>query len=343
MKIVNFDRKTGQMKIKADTLDDLWHLDKIIAPGDEVESHSLRTYKVGTKEEKKPVTIRVKAERIEFAKSANRLRILGTIVWGEPEEYIQLGKHHSIDLEVGGQIKVIKQWKKHEYDRLKEAEKESLRPKIRIIVMDEEKALTAMLRAFGVEYGAEFYSSGSKKDDNYEKSELDYFGKITSEIERHPEKFVVAGPGFAKDNLKKFISHKKPELLKRIVFESVSYAERSGVNELFKKGVIERIMGDERFEKEMKLVEELLVEIYKETGKAAYGIKEVKKAAEAFAIDRLLVLDEYLRSDKEAEAVVDIADRNKAEIIVVSSEGDAGAKLKGFGKIAALLKFKLRE
>jgi len=343
MKIVNFDRKTGQMKIQADTLDDLWHLDKIIAPGDEVESHSLRTYKVGTKEEKKPVTIRVKAERVEFAKSANRLRILGTIVWGEPEEYIQLGKHHSIDLEVGGRIKVIKQWKKHEYDRLKEAEKESLRPKIRIIVMDEEKALTAMLRAFGVEYGVEFYSSGSKKDDNYEKSELDYFGKITAEIERHPEKFVIAGPGFAKDNLKKFISHKKPELIKRIVFESVSYAERSGVNELFKKGVIERIMGDERFEKEMKLVEELLTEIYKETGKAAYGIKEVKKAAEAFAIDRLLILDEYLRSDKEAEAVVDTADRNKAEIVVVSSEGDAGAKLKGFGKIAALLKFKLRE
>jgi len=343
MKIVNFDRKTGQMKIQADTLDDLWHLDKIIAPGDEVESHSLRTYKVGTKEEKKPVTIRIKTERVEFAKSANRLRILGTIVWGEPEEYVQLGKHHSIDVEVGGRIKVIKEWRKHEYDRLKEAEKESLRPRIRIIVMDEEKALTAMLRAFGVEYGAEFYSSGSKKDDNYERSELDYFGKIAAEIERHPEKFVVAGPGFAKDNLKKYITHKKPELLKRIVFESVSYAERSGVNELFKRGVIERIMGDERFEKEMKLVEELLVEIYKETGKAAYGLAEVKKAAEAFAIDRLLVLDEYLRSDKEAESVVDIADKNKAEIIVVSSEGDAGAKLKGFGKIAAFLKFKLRE
>jgi protein pelota len=203
--------------------------------------------------------------------------------------------------------------------------------------------LTAMLRAFGVEYGAEFYSSGSKKDDNYSKNEGEYFAKIASEIERHPEKFVVAGPGFAKDNLKKYISHKKPELLKRIVFESVSYAERSGVNELFKNGAIEKIMGEERFEKEMKLVEELLVEIYKETGKAAYGIAEVKKAAEAFAIDRLLILDEYLRSDKEAETVADMADRNKAEVIVVSSEGDAGAKLKGFGKIAAFLKFKLRE
>src|SRR5271157_6077134 len=128
MKIVNFDRKTGQMKIQADTLDDLWHLDKIIAPGDEVESHTLRTYKVGTKEEKKPVTIRIKAERVEFSKSANRLRILGTIIWGEPEEYIQLGKHHTIDVGTGDRIQVTKEWHAHELNRLKDAEKESLRP-----------------------------------------------------------------------------------------------------------------------------------------------------------------------------------------------------------------------
>jgi len=343
MKIVHFDRKTGELKLLPDTLDDLWHLEKVIAPGDEVESHSLRTYKVGTREEKKSVTIRVKAERVEFAKTANRLRVLGPIIWGEPEEYIQLGKYHTIDIEPGERVKIIKQWKSHEVKRLQEAEKESKRPRIRIIVMDEEKALTALLRAFGVEYGAEFYSSGSKKSDDYEKAELDYFGKITAEIERHPEKFIVAGPGFAKDNLKSFITKKKPELLKRIVFENVSYAERSGVNELFNKGVIEKIMGEERFEKEMKLVEELLVEIHKDTGRAAYGIAETKKAVEAFAVKTLLVLDEYLRSDKEAEAVVDMADKAKASIVIFSSEGDAGAKLKGFGKIAALLKFKLRE
>lgn len=343
MRIVHFDRKTGEMKVQPDTLDDLWHLEKVIAPGDEVEAHSLRTYKVGTKEEKKSVTIRVKAERVEFAKSANRLRVLGPIVWGEPEDYVQLGKYHSIDLEAGGRLKIIKQWRNHEIKRLQDAEKESKKPRIRIIVLDEEKALTGFLRASGVEYGPEFYSSGSKKDENYEKAKLEYFGTLMAEVERHPEKYVIAGPGFAKDNLKGFITKRKPELLKRIVFESVSYAERSGVNELFARGIIERIMGEERSASEMKMVEELLVEIYKDTGRAAYGLKEVKKAADAFAIERLLVLDEYLRSDKEAEAVVDAADKNKAEIVVVASEGEGGAKLKGFGKIAAFLKFRMRE
>jgi protein pelota len=115
------------------------------------------------------------------------------------------------------------------------------------------------------------------------------------------------------------------------------------VNELFNRGVIEKIMGEERFEKEMKLIEELMVEVHKDTGRGVYGIKEVKRAVEAFAIKKLLVLDEYLRSEPEAESVVDLADQNKAEIVIFSSEGDAGAKLKGMGKIAALLKFKMIE
>lgn len=342
MRIVHFDRKTGEMKIQPDTLDDLWHLEKVLAPGDEVEARTFRTYKVGTKEEKKPVTIRVKAERVEFARNANRLRVLGTIAWGEPEGYVQLGKHHTIEAEPGERLKVIKRWRNHEVKRLQDAERESKRPKLRIIVMDEEKALTGFLRASGVDYGPEFYCSGSKKSENYEKAEGEYFGEITAEIGRHGEKYVVAGPGFAKDNLRKFIGKRRPELLARIIFESVSYAERSGVNELFNKGIIERVMGEERSASEMRLVEEALVEIYKDTGRAAYGLAEVRKAAEASAIGKLLVLDEYLRQDKEAEEVVDLADRNRAEIIVVSSEGDAGAKLKGMGRIAALLKFRIR-
>ncbi len=343
MKKLHYEPKFGEMKLQIDTLDDLWHLEKLIAPGEEVEGQTMRTHKVEDHEEKKHVTIKVKVERVEFAKTSNRLRILGPIVSGTPPEFVQVGKYHTIDIEPGDKIKIIKHWKQHEINRIKDAEKESKKPKLRIIVLDDEKALNAILRSYGVEYGPEFYSSGSKKDDKYEQKMQEYFGKIMSEIERHEEKFVVAGPGFVKDNLKTFINKKNPELLKRIIFENVSYAERNGVNELIKKGVIEKIMGEERFEKEVNLFEELMVEIHKNSGKAVYGIKEVKKAAEAYAISQLLVLDEYLRTDKEAEGVVDLADKNKSEIIIFSSEGDAGAQLKGFGKIAALLKFKIRE
>ncbi len=341
MKIVHFDRELGEMKVQLDTLDDMWHLERVLAPGDLVESRTMRTHKVGTKEEKKPVTLRIRAEKVEFSKSFNRLRVLGTIEWGTPEEFVQLGRHHTIEAGPRDRIKIIKKWKGHEIKRLQEAQKESAKPKIRIIVMDDEKALTAILRSFGVDYGPEFYNSGSKRDEKYEQNEQSYFGKIMAEIETHEEKFIVAGPGFAKENFKEFVKKRKPDLLQRIVFESVSYAERSGVNELFRRGTIDAILGEERLQKEMNLMEDVLTEIYKDTGRAAYGVKEVKNAAEAHAVDKLLVLDEALRSEKDIEEVVDLADRNRAEIVVVSSLGDAGEKLKGFGKIAALLRFKI--
>ena len=169
MKVHFFDRKSGEMRLQIDTLDDMWHLEKIILPGDLVEAKTMRTHKVGNKEEKKPVVIRIKAENAEFAKNANRLRVLGTIVFGEPEEFVQLGRHHTIEVPEGEQFRIVKQWKNYELERIREAEKESKRARLRIIALDDEKALCAELRSYGIEYGAEFHSSGSKKDDNYEE------------------------------------------------------------------------------------------------------------------------------------------------------------------------------
>ena len=254
---------------------------------------------------------------------------------------MQLGRHHTIEIESGSAIKITKKWKKHELDRLRNAEKESKKPKIRIIVLDEEKALTAMVRSYGVEYGPELYSHASKKDEKHAEAQRSYFGQVLAEIEKHPEKYIIAGPGFTKDNIKKFIQQKNPGILKRIVWDSCSYAERSGVNELLKKGVLEKIIGEDRIEREMKIMEELIAEIHKGSGRAVYGIKEVQQAAEALAIKQLLVLDDYLRNDEVAEQIIEAADKARAEVIIFSSEEEPGMKLKGFGKIAALLKFKI--
>lgn len=343
MKINHFDPKSGEMKITLETLDDLWHLEQVLEIEDQVEAQSYRTFKIGNKEEKKPVKIRVKAEKIEYSKNANRLRILGVIVWGEPEEFVQLGKYHTIDVGVDDKIKIVKHWKKHQVNRLQEAIEETKKPKLRVILIDDEKALTAILRAYGVEWGAEFYSQASKKDEKYADRQREFFGKIAAEIARHEEKYVIAGPGFTKDNLKEFIASKNSSLLKRIAFENVSYAEKNGMTELFNRGLIEKIIGEERLAKEMKLFEEFIINVNKDNGYSVYGVKEAEEAVNRFAVKTLLVLDSYLREDKKVQELLEKADRNKAEIVVFSSDGEAGDKLKGMGKIAAILKFKIRD
>ena len=113
------------------------------------------------------------------------------------------------------------------------------------------------------------------------------------------------------------------------------------MNELIKRGVVEKAVGEARYEKEEKEIEEFFTEIYKETGKSVYGIGEVKKAVEMKATSKLLILDSLLRKSEDAEKIVELAEKAGAEIIVISEEGDPGTKLKNFGGIGAVLRWRI--
>lgn len=342
MRITHFDRKLGEMKLHLETLDDLWHLERVLRKGDKAESRTLRSVRFGDgKEEKKPVTILLEVESIEFSETVNRLRVGGKIVSGTPEDFVQIGRYHTFDFEPGDKLKIVKKWKGYEVARIEKAVEQSRRPLVRIIVMDESDASTAILRGYGVSYGPEISCTGSKREGNYEEKVRQYYGEIASYIKGHPEKFIVAGPGFAKDGLKDFLKEKYPELLERVVFESCSTSERSGVTELLKCGVVAKIAGEAQLEEEEKLIEEFIMHLHKEDGFAAYGIEEVNAAVEARAVSKLLVLDESLRKDARVEEVAEKAEKMKAGLVFFSVLGDAGQKLKGFGGIAALLRFRI--
>lgn len=340
MRILRIDRKTGEASMIPETLDDLWHLERIVEPGDFAEARTFRSVKLGTSEERKPVFIRVKVEKIEFAKYANRLRLTGKIVQGNPVEFIQLGKYHTIEAEKGEKITIIKEWKAHHIKRLREAEKEAKRPKIRIIVMDDEKALTALVMGYGVEYGPELYCEARKMDEKFEEKKLKYYSEIAAEIAGHEERYVVAGPGFEKDNFRKYLERKNAELLKRIVFENVSYAERNGVNELLKRGLVGKLIGEARIEKETELIDKIMMHINKDDGLAAYGSEAVGSAVGLGAAEVVLVLDELLRTDKNIEKLAEDADK-RSVVVVFSSEAEPGNMLNGLGGIAALLRFRV--
>ncbi|MFA5077618.1 MAG: mRNA surveillance protein pelota [Candidatus Micrarchaeia archaeon] len=340
MRILRIDKKTGEAALVPETLDDLWHLERIVEAGDFAEAKTFRSVKLGDKEERKPVFIRIEVEKAEFARYANRLRLTGKIVQGSPEEFVQRGKYHTLEVEKGGKIAIVKHWKAHQLNRLREAEKEAKRPKVRIVVMDDEKALTAMVMGYGVDFGAEIYCEARKRDERFEEKKLAYYGDIAKEMDGHEERYVVAGPGFEKDNFRKYLEKKNPELLKRVSFENVSYAERNGVNELLKRGIVGRLMGEARMEKEAELMNRLKVHINKEDGLAAYGREESKKALEMGAVEVFMVLDELLRADKGVEALAEGAEKTSA-VVVFSSEGDPGQELKGLGGISAILRFRV--
>jgi protein pelota len=100
-----------------------------------------------------------------------------------------------------------------------------------------------------------------------------------------------------------------------------------------KKGLIEKLTKLSRITEETQAVESLLESI-SGSGKAVYGLEKVKEAIESRVVRLLLISDSKIR---EYEEVLDFADKMRVEIMVISSQHDAGEKLLGLGGIAALL------
>ncbi|AHL22380.1 mRNA surveillance protein pelota [Thermococcus nautili] len=357
MQILEEKPKEGIVKVKAETLDDLWHLYHVIDPGDIVYAKTLRKQAQRTdslraeKVEVIPVYLGVKAEKINFHKFANQVRVTGPIVYASRED-VPLGKYHTITIEEGTVVTIQKpRWKEHHIERLKEAIEASKRAKVMIVVIDEGEADIALVREYGVEMVASIRRNlgGKRYNTDRESEEKRFFhdlAKTMAELmEREKiEKAIVAGPGFVKEDFHKFLRENYPELAKKVVIEDTSVTGRTGIYEVIKRGTVDRVYHENRVAKEVQLVEKVLENIARNTGLATYGLREVEEAVNYGAVETLLVLDELLKGDlrEKVEELMDAVRYSRGEVVIVSSEHEGGEKLKALGGLAALLRFRVK-
>ena len=357
MQIIEEKPKEGMVKVKAETLDDLWHLYHIIDPGDVVYAKTLRKQAQradslrAEKVEVIPVFLGVKTEKINFHRFANQVRVTGPIVYASRDD-VPLGKYHTITIEEGTVVTIQKpQWKEHHIERLREAIEASKRAKVMIVVVDEGEADIALVREYGVEMVASIRRNlgGKRYNTDRESEEKKFFhdlAKTMNELmEREGiEKAIVAGPGFVKEEFHKFLHEKYPEVAIKIVIEDTSVTGRNGIYEVIKRGTVDRVYHENRVAKEIQLVEKVLENIAKNNGLATYGLREVEEAVNYGAVETLLVLDELLKGEhrEKIEGLMDSVRYSRGEVVVVSSEHEGGEKLKALGGLAALLRFRVR-
>ncbi|WP_297515836.1 mRNA surveillance protein pelota [Thermococcus sp.] len=357
MQILEEKPKEGIVKVKAETLDDLWHLYHVIDPGDIVYAKTLRKQAQRTdslraeKVEVIPVYLGVKAEKINFHRFANQVRVTGPIVYASRED-VPLGKYHTITIEEGTVVTIQKpRWKEHHIERLREAIEASKRAKVMIVVIDDGEADIALVREYGVEMVASIRRNlgGKRYNTDRESEEKKFFhdlAKTMAELmEREKiEKAIVAGPGFVKEDFHKFLRENYPELAKKVVIEDTSVTGRTGIYEVIKRGTVDRVYHENRVAKEVQLVEKVLENIARNTGLATYGLREVEEAVNYGAVETLLVLDELLKSDLrgKVEELMDAVRYSRGEVVIVSSEHEGGEKLKALGGLAALLRFRVK-
>lgn len=332
MKILSKDMKRNRIKLMVETLEDLWHLEHVMEAGDIVTAKTFRktiVKKGGTFDygEKKPMVLSIKVEKVEFQKNSDLLRVTGPIVEG-PED-VQKRSYHSIQVGVNSVLTIEKtKWKSYHLERIKKARLR--KPALLVCVLDREEADFAVVSERGIEMRARIT--------NYEKENMEgYYKEIVSYLKKQEfEFFVLAGPGFERENLSKFIKRNEKSLSSKIIVEHSSSTGINGVQEVVKKSA-NRILKETRVAKESKYVNEILKRI-KTEGLVVYGAKETEKAVNLGAVETLFVSQERVR---DFEKIMEAQEKLKGEIVIIGSDHELGEQFLHLGGIAGFLRFKM--
>lgn len=339
MRILSYRPEQKIITMKAESLEDLWHLDHILEEGDIIIAKTYRREEQradilrSQRGEKKMVTLKIKIENIEFHQHANRLRATGVIIQGEDS-----GSYHTINIEEGTIFTITKEWRPYQLERLQEAVDQSQAPKILLVVLDDEQADIGIVRQYGVDEVATIYSEiPGKREPTQRKSAKDtYFEQVAEMITSYDLPTIVAGPGFTKEEFRTYFTSQFDH---SIALASVSTTGKPGLYEIVKRGLVEKVYQDSKTAKDIQMVEDLISKIV--TDDAVYGIQEVKKAIQYGACETLLIVDEYLRKNREVETLLEKARQQGGEAHIISSQHEGGEKLLKLGGIAAFLRFKI--
>ena len=336
MKLLKRNLK-GKSTIKIESLDDMWNLMHIIRTGDLIGAKTIRTLQTSNEKEKRPVYLILNTEKVDFSEEAEMLRISGKIIEG-PED-ISHG-YHTFSLAKNSIFDIKKDWKKYELDRLEKSLR-STDINILTALVDEHSANFYHIKESKISNLGEMDGSGSCKiyrdTDNNQ-----FYSKVIKAIEEYAKRYdhiIIAGPGFTKDNILKLI--KDETVRKKIITEGCSTTSISGVNEVIKRGAIDRIIKDTFLSKETEAVNAFLEELSKNSGLAIYGKEDTKNAAAAGAIKIFLVSEKMVR-DQEVQNIIDSAQKSGAEIHIIGYGHDAGKQLYNLTGLAAITKYKLR-
>jgi len=355
LKILETNFKKGFVKIVPETFDDLWHLYNVIYENDEVYAYTTREIKPDEKYarpkrgERVSVFLGVKVEKVAWNKLLGKLRIHGTIC--QAPEIVPTGAHHTLDIVLNAPVTIVKkQWARHHIERLEKASRTSERPII-IVFIDDESYVIAVTAQYGVEVKAEesIKLPGKLEAEKRSESTKEYFRKALNSLRQilmtTPSPIVILGVGFVKNDFAKFLENEAEDVAKSVIdVKSVNNGGIAGIYEALRAGILLKAMKHIRIVEETEVVEEILKRLGKGELNVTYGLEEVERVVEFGAVEKLVLADEILReaSDEKRLLIEDLmksVEQKRGNIIVVSTEHEAGMKLMALGGIAALLRF----
>ena len=344
MKVVATDLRRGIVRVRVETVDDLWVLKNIIKIGDVVVGRTLRDVKIeGEGKRRLPMTLAIKVKKVYFQSFSSRLRVHGTIIEG-PDGYGLKGSHHTLNIDVGSEIDIIKDsWSKAELDRLKSMSKRWV--KALLIAADFDELSMAILYNQGVRYILDKALPGINSRDP------DSIERIAKTISKHvveivkneePEVIIVGSPAILRDYITNFIKEEIGNNVK-VFKDSVSSGGRAGIEELIRRDIVKKLLKEVVTIEIEEVMNEFMKYLTSKPERVAYGIEDVRAAILANAVKKLLINEDLLSSDMRdlIDEMIGSVEGKGGYVRIVPKECPSHLKINALGGIVAILKYDL--
>ena len=358
---------SGNIVLRPDTSEDLWHAYNLLQKGDLVRCTTLRkvvkeSSTGSTTSSKKRLNLTIVVKKVEFDPDSLQVRLSGTTT--SENEFVRLGSHHTLTLELNQNFSIEKEcWDQIYLDIIDEACTPEKAAEIAAIVM-QQSGLAHVCLVTGaltitkarIDINIPKKRTGSSQNS---KATTKFYEAVYQALLRHIDfskiKVVLVGsPGFVKDDFYQYMIQESVKRDDRPIIENkskfvlcrASSGHKHALEEIFSDANITSKINDTKVIKEVTILNKFMRMMDTDPDKAYYGYNHIKKAHEQLAIDSLLVTDELFRSSnvqtrKLYVQLVESVRESGGNVYIFSSMHVSGQQLQQVSGVAAILRYPL--
>ncbi|KAL9072110.1 MAG: hypothetical protein Q9157_005218 [Trypethelium eluteriae] len=364
---------SGSATLLPEDPEDMWHLYNLIRPNDLLRASAIRritneTATGSTASRRVTLNLLIRVKSTDFDAQASQLHVSGQVA--EENQYVKLGGHHTLDLELHRNLTLEKAegWDSVALGMLQDALDQTKKAEMFAVVMQEGLANICLITEHQTVLKTTVETKMPGKRSNlrgeHDKAQEKFFRTTLDTLLRQidlsdPKPLLLVSPGFTASSFQAFIkqtatqANDKPlrNFLPQILTAHASSGHLHSLNEALASQAVKARLKDTKYMRETALMDKLMELIRKDDGRAWYGHREVTKAVEKGAVGRgggvLLISNALFRSHdmdtrrKWVGLVDKVRDVEGGEVRIFSSEHESGKRLEGLGNVAAILTFPL--
>ncbi|KAK2713942.1 hypothetical protein QYM36_009735 [Artemia franciscana] len=346
----------------------MWQVYNLLSERDSVTASTIR--KVLTESETRSsssnrvrTTLTIQIETVDFDAQACVIRVKGRNIQENP--YVKIGAYHAIDLETNREVSLFKLcWDSISIERLKCACDPAQTVDLAVVQMQEglanicliTKSMTSLKTRIEIKIPQKQKGNTAQRENALKK----FYKNIVDDVLKHLNfealrVLIIGSPDFV-DQLYEYLCETAMKTKSQILHDAkrkfvpckISTGFKRSLKEILQDPAVLSKLSDTKVGAEVHSIKSFNQMLSTDPSRAFYGYKHVSVAAEALAVDTLLVTDNLFRSKDISErrryvSLVDSVRSSGGKIRIFSSMHFSGEELAKFTGIAAILRFPMAE